>query len=952
MAGPIRISVLANASQATRTFDTVSSRASSMASKVAGAGRKIAAGLAIGAAGAVALGKSVVSSASDAQQSLGATETVFGKYADTVIKRSKDAALQIGLSANEFRELSNVTGALLQGAGVPLQQTAQLTDNLNRRAADMAATFGGTTREAVEAISSLLKGAGDPVEKYGVSIRQADINARLAAQGQDKLTGAARKQAEITARVDLLMQSTAKSAGAFGRESGTLANQQQKLGAQMENLKAKVGTALLPVLTRATTFINSTVIPAATKLAKAIQARLVPVVGKIRDAFTNLLAKLEPVGEFLRRNPELIKGAAIALGIAAAAAVAFAAAMGLVALATSPITLTVLAVAALGAAVAYAYKNSKTFRDVVETVRAKVVEFAGYMQDKVIPAVVDLAKRVGASLKPILDQLAETFQSKIRPALQTVADKFVEWAPTIKKVAAFLIQLQAKAIALGASIVGKVLPPVIKFAGFLIANVVPNIVATIDMLARIIGKVVEFGKAVVDRVKDVAEFVSGLKQKFDEALIYVKGIPGRLVSAIGDLGSKLVQKGRDFIEGLVRGVREAVVSARAEVASLVDSVLPGKQGGGPLRGTGPVPLNLPRSLGRNLVDDVTTGVNDRSEFLSNTVGRVAADAANGVDTPALRKAGRSAADKLIGSFLQGRDGVVRALEKISRTIEKQAKTRFDSDKKAAAFVKAKLKGLREEYDALTKNGKAQDRVTAALGKQRDKLRALRNEATAYARSIKDAFTSYGNVVGLGTNEDGSVSVTSLVDQLKDRLARSQRYAELIKQLRGKLNATSLQQIVDAGVDGGLATAEAIASGGSAAIKEINALAAQITNTGAGLGKSMAQSLYGAGIRAAEGIVKGLQKQAKALDRIAERMAKHLVKAIGVAVGGGKNNRSTSARTSLRTGATALDTYASTRTGPTTVQVRLTADQVSQLQRGREIAADLDVFTAAGGRRAS
>jgi phage-related protein len=903
MAGPIRISVLANASQATRTFDTVSTRASSMASNIAGAGRKIAAGLAIGAAGAVALGKSVVSSASDAQQSLGATETVFGKYADTVIKRSKDAALQIGLSANEFRELSNVTGALLQGAGVPLQQTAQLTDNLNRRAADMAATFGGTTREAVEAISSLLKGAGDPVEKYGVSIRQADINARLAAQGQDKLTGAARKQAEITARVDLLMQSTAKSAGAFGRESGTLANQQQKLGAQIENLKAKIGTALLPILTRATTFINSTVIPAAAKLAKEIQSRLAPVVDKIRDAFTNLLAKLQPVGEFLRRNPELIKGAAIALGIAAAAAVAFAAAMGLVALATSPITLTVLAVAALGAAIAYAYKNSETFRNVVETVRAKVVEFAGYMQDKVIPAVVDLAQRVGASLKPILDQLAKTFQTRIRPALQIVADKFVEWAPTIKKVAAFLIQLQGKAIALGASIAGKVLPPVIKFAGFLIANVVPNIVATIDMLAKIIGKVIEFGKAVVDRVKDVAKFVTSLKAKFDEAVVFVRGIPGRITSALGDLKDLLYNAGRDIIQGLLDGIGSMISSVTNKLKDLT-SLIPKVKG----------PPDKDRVL--------------------------------------LRPAGRSIIQGLIDGFEDGRDGVTKSLAKITRLIEKQAKARFDSEKKAAAFVKAKLKGLREEYDALTKNGKAQDRVTAALGKQRDKLRALRNEATAYARTIKDAFTSYGNVVGLGANEDGSVSVTSLVDQLKDRLARSQRYAELIKQLRGKLNATSLQQIIDAGVDGGLATAEAIASGGSAAIKEINALASQITNTGAGLGKSMAQSLYGAGIRAAEGIVKGLQRQAKALDRIAERMAKHLVKQLGVAVGGGKNNRSTSARTSLRTGVTALEAVTSANSGPTTINLRLTSEQVSQLQRGREIAADLDVFTAAGGRRAS
>lgn len=168
-------------------------------------GSGIKAGLAgaaiAGTAALVKLGKDAVGSASAAQQSLGATESVFGRYADTVIRRSGQAADAVGLSANEYRELSNVTGAMLASAGTPLKTVATLTDQLNRRAADMAATFGGTTREAVEAVSSLLRGETDPIERYGVAIKQSDVNARLAAQGLDQLVGSALKQAEQQVRL-------------------------------------------------------------------------------------------------------------------------------------------------------------------------------------------------------------------------------------------------------------------------------------------------------------------------------------------------------------------------------------------------------------------------------------------------------------------------------------------------------------------------------------------------------------------------------------------------------------------------------------------------------------------------------------------------------------------------------------------------------------------------------
>src|SRR4029077_17622360 len=57
------------------------------------------------------------------------------------------------------------------------------TDDLINLGADLAATYGGTTSEAVSALSALLRGERDPIERYGVSLKQADVDAQLLATG-------------------------------------------------------------------------------------------------------------------------------------------------------------------------------------------------------------------------------------------------------------------------------------------------------------------------------------------------------------------------------------------------------------------------------------------------------------------------------------------------------------------------------------------------------------------------------------------------------------------------------------------------------------------------------------------------------------------------------------------------------------------------------------------------
>lgn len=207
----------------------------------------IAAGVIVG--GLFAIGKQAASAASALEQSAGGVETVFGDQANAVKALAAGAADAVGLSRNSYQELATSMGGQLKGLGVAGGEVVGTTENLIKTASDLAATYGGTTAEAVQALGSLFRGEADPIERYNVFVKQSDVNARLASQGLDKLEGSALKQAETQARLAMVTEQTALVQGKFGAEANTAAGSAQRFDAQLENAQASLGTALLPALT-------------------------------------------------------------------------------------------------------------------------------------------------------------------------------------------------------------------------------------------------------------------------------------------------------------------------------------------------------------------------------------------------------------------------------------------------------------------------------------------------------------------------------------------------------------------------------------------------------------------------------------------------------------------------------------------------------------------------------
>lgn len=233
-----------NVGQATTAFERMETRVRGLAAPATAA---------IGAV--VALGKSAADSASRQEQAMGSLDSVFGANADQVKAWSDQAALSVGLSKAEYAELASVMGAQMKNMGMDLDTAAASTNSLVSLGADLSAAFGGSSKEAVEALGSALRGEADPAERYGLSLKQSTINAHLAAKGQDTLTGAALEAAKAQAIVELATSQAGGVVGQFSREADTAAGAQQRAAAQWEDASATLGTALLPYLQQAASWV-------------------------------------------------------------------------------------------------------------------------------------------------------------------------------------------------------------------------------------------------------------------------------------------------------------------------------------------------------------------------------------------------------------------------------------------------------------------------------------------------------------------------------------------------------------------------------------------------------------------------------------------------------------------------------------------------------------------------
>ena len=589
------------------------------AGKSAGRGFGGAFGIAAAAVGALGIGsffKSAVSGAGTLEQSMGAINSVFAGSAGQMHEWAKSAANDVGLTQNEFNELGTLIGSQLKNGGTAMDELGPKTKDLIGTGADLASMFGGTTSEAVSALSSALKGERDPIEAYGVSLSQAKIDAEAAALGFAKVGGSLSAEANQAATLSLIMKQTADAHGNFASEADTLAGKQQRLNAVWENGKTQIGSALLPAVSALTGALLSGLGPALVG-AQVVIRELIGGFTAMGAAFragdgditsSGFAGVMEHIGGVARSvfdtvGPLFQQFGAVFRDLAGPV-LGFAAAF-------SPIGLLF-----------------KAIQPVLPQIVALLSSLAGVLSLVLTQALVQLT--------PIMEQLVAQFSSNLIAIMPVINAMFLVFMDALTQIVPVVMSLLAAILPLVSSLmtqlapiitslVTSILPPLMSIFGnivtaiaplitILVAALIPAIEALLPVVVTVFSFVAELIKNVMQAVQGVIQVVTGIiTGDWDKVWTGIGNIFGAIwknivtivTGAIAILGS-LISMGMSNASRIIGAALDGIVGFFGDLGGKITSALSGA-------GTWLV------SVGKNIVQGLIDGV---SGMVGNAVKAV------------------------------------------------------------------------------------------------------------------------------------------------------------------------------------------------------------------------------------------------------------------------------------------------------------------------------------------
>lgn len=202
-----------------------------------------------GAAGTVILAKKAVSAASDMEETVSKSNTIFGESAKEMEAWGETAAKTFGQSKEEAMGAAATLGNLFVSAmGLAKDEAAEMSREMVELASDLASFNNTEPDEAVLALSAAIRGESEPIRRYGVLLNEATLKAKALEMGLHSGKGTLDPTTKALAAYQVILEQTSDAQGDFAKTSDGLANSQRTLNALLSDAVAEMGEGLLPVV--------------------------------------------------------------------------------------------------------------------------------------------------------------------------------------------------------------------------------------------------------------------------------------------------------------------------------------------------------------------------------------------------------------------------------------------------------------------------------------------------------------------------------------------------------------------------------------------------------------------------------------------------------------------------------------------------------------------------------
>lgn len=508
-------------------------------------------------AAVAAFGKAALDAYANYEQLAGGIETLFKDASGTVMKYADNAYKTSGLSANRYMEqVTSFSASLLQSLGGDTRKAAQyadravidMSDNANKMGSSMQSiqdAYQGFAKQNYTMLDNLKLGYGGTKEEMERLIADANrvkrANGEMADLSIDSF-------AEVTEAIHIIQEEMGIAGATAEEAEGTISGSVGAMSAAWDNWVTGLGNdnADMKVLTDQ---LVETVITAA--------GNVIPRMGEILGTLGQTLKEQAPVvvDKFLTAISEhLPPGMSQVFSDAVNGAKdAVSDMQGKI----DPMLQTLKDLAPWVGAVAggfLALKGAMALSDLIGAVRLGLASMTGVTTllsnaQMILNAVMNMnpffavATVIGVLVGAIATLYAtnEDFRNFINGCWDAIKAKATEvWG---KVVEFFTVAV----------------PNGIKAMQEWFANLPGNIA---NWLSSAKQKVSDFANNVRQKAIDAGrDFLYGVSDGMNSAVGFVKGIPRRVLDALGDLGSLLVESGKSMLRGLADGIRQGVSGA-------------------------------------------------------------------------------------------------------------------------------------------------------------------------------------------------------------------------------------------------------------------------------------------------------------------------------------------------------------------------------------------------------
>lgn len=350
-----------------------------------------------------------------------------------------------------------------------------------------------------------------------------------------------------------------------------------------------------------------------------------------------------------------------------------------------------------------------------------------------------------------------------------------------------------------------------------------------------------------------------------------RGVGGRIAASIGNLSSVGFNAGASVAAGLRRSLG-LVDSAASGIAASIRNKLPGSPAKeGPLSGSG-YPLLLGQKVSRQVADGIRGNlreVDGASAAMAQTVrdylpsSPAKKGALKGKGYPLL--AGREIVKMLAEGIRGGWADINLAMRQLSGRLSASGASRF-------------IPRVQGQFDRIFARLNVRNVLDKKIEEARERFERLFDLRAELREGVTGRALDARDLLGLDLADDFTASDVSA--GLRASLNQLLEFQADVQQLINRgFNRDLVQQIAQAGPEAGAAMADALAKATPAQLAEINKNFAAVGKTAAGFGNSIASQMFDAGVEAANGLVKGLQRQRTAIQKEMDRIGARLIASI-------------------------------------------------------------------------